>query len=92
MHFSVIFLAMIVATISITMLCITVERNKKLSIRKVIKKHETVVEYALISGLFMGMLIDLLIGQSLLAKFTADIFLIPMIVHLFIKPFIGSVE
>lgn len=88
MHLSVILFAMIVSVMSLFVFCKARYRDKELTIKKAYSKHEMLFEMTIIFGVFAGILIDLLIGNSLLTKLIADFILIPIVAFVFIKPFL----
>lgn len=87
MHLSVIIFAILVAVLSSFVLCKIHYKNKALTLKQAYLKHEMLFELTIIFGTFTGILIDLLIGNSLAVKFIADTLIIPLLAYIFIRPY-----
>lgn len=86
MHLSVIIFAMGMAVLSSLVLCKIHYKNKVLTLKQAYSKHEVLFEGTIIFGTFSGILIDLLVGNSLVVKFIGDIIIIPLLIFVFVRP------
>ncbi|GAA5139472.1 hypothetical protein [Thalassotalea piscium] len=92
MHLSVIIFAMMVAVFSSLLLCKVRYKNRAMTLKQAYIKHEMLFELTVIFGTFAGILIDLLIGDSLAVKLVADTLIIPLLAFVFMRPFLNMNE
>lgn len=92
MHLSVIMFAIVVSVISSLFFCKARYKDKALTLKQAYVKHEMLFELTVIFGTFAGILIDLLVGNSLGMKLVADTLIIPLLAFVFIRPFLNMNE
>ncbi len=92
MHLSVIMFAIVVSVMSSLFFCKAHYQDKALTLKQAYSKHEMLFELTVMFGTFAGILVDLLIGDSLAMKLVADTLIIPLLAFVFIRPFLKMNE